>query len=228
MATTYNVAEITANVATLTGSPTFTASTRVTSTTVAYWFSQAVRAISALLRQKFPDDRDLVQIAVSSLPADTQGLALAANAGEVHAVMWIRDADNYVLLNHAAQDDVVRIPSQDWRQERPTYRIEAEFLLFYPPPSEDVLIEVYYTVNAPYGVTLQARCDVDQWIALHIAEKVALAKKQSPIPFAQARAAIENDLLSHERERDANAIDTIRDVRGEALRRQYRHRWRSG
>lgn len=231
MATTFSVAEITTNVQTLTASPAFSSSTRVTSAQVTYWFAQAVRAISALLRQRFPDDLDLVSIATLSVSALSDARALPTDTGEIQSVVWARAPYDYRPLRPAQQDDLTERTARDWTTCDPAYRVEDELLALYPAPTAATTLEVYYSTGIGYAggsTQLLSRIDVDQWIALWIAAKVAMAKRQSPLPFDQARAMIENDLLSVERERDPNAVHTIRDVRGQAALQQYRRHWRSG
>jgi hypothetical protein len=219
VATTFTVAEIVSDIAAQTNSPPFATTTRVTDTQVTYWLAQSVRSLSALLRQHHIEDRELLQVAAAVTVASVKTVALPANCGEVHAVIWARGANDYVLLGTAQQADLVERSTQGWDQVTPAWRLEGETLAFYPSPIAVHNLEVYYTnhVATPLGSTVQMRLDCDRWLTLDVAIKVATAKSKSTAEFQQQKALIENDFLSRARERDVHKTHTIRDVRGEAL-----------
>jgi hypothetical protein len=226
VATTFQVSEILADIAVHSNCPPFTASTRVTDTQATYWLAQSVRSLSALLRQHRIEDRELLQVATPATVANVKTVALQANTGEVHAVLWARGANDYVLLGSAQQDDLAERSAQGWDQVTPRWRLEGETLAFYPTPVKVHSLEVFYTnhVATPLGATVQMRLDCDRWLTLDVCMKVATSKRQPTGEFQQQKALLENDLLSRGRERDVQHTDTIRDVRAEALANWYRQR----
>lgn len=227
MATSFTVSEIVADIATLTGSPTFTSLTRVTDTQVTYWLAQAVRALSALFRQHHCDDRELVQSTTLNTSAGIGFVSLPTNTGEVQAVIWARGTNDYVLLKSATQSDLVERDTGGWESTEPVYRLQGETITFYPTPTKVHSVEVLYTnhYTTPLGATVSMRVDSDKWLALDVACNVAIAKKQSDAPFQQRKALLENDLLSPDRGKDPNAVLTIRDTRAESAISLYRSRW---
>lgn len=227
MATTFTVSEILADIAALSNCPAFGASTRVTLTQANYWLAQSVRALSALLRQHQVEDRELLQVTTLATVANVKTVALPADCGEVHALMWARGANDYVLLSSTGQQDLEERSNQGWSQFEPTWRLEAEALAFYPPPDKVESLELFFTkhVATPLGSTIQMRLDCDRWLTLDVCVKVATSKKQPTGEFQQQKALLENDFLSRQRERDVGRTETIRDVRYAALREDYRRRY---
>jgi hypothetical protein len=226
MATTFQVSDILADVAVLSNCPPFAANTRVTSTQVTYWLAQSVRSLSALLRQHQIEDRELLQVATAVTVANVKTVALPSDCGEVHAVIWARGTNDYVLLGPAQQDDLVERSNQGWSQQEPVWRLEGDALAFYPPANKVENLEVFYTnhVSTPLGATIQMRLDCDRWLTLDVCCKVATAKRQDDSRFKQDKALLENDFLSRARERDVAKTHTIRDVRGAAIANYYRRR----
>ena len=228
MATTFQVSDILADVAEQTQSPPFAANTRVTLTRATYWLTQAVRALSALLRQHHYDDREMLQtqdlVTVPSLGM----VSLPANCGEVHAVLWQRGTEDYTLIRTAQKDDLTQLVPRAWKDSDPCCRLEGETLGLYPPPLEVNNLKVYYTTHmasSGLGASIQSRLDADRWLTLDVATKVMIAKGKSPAQFEQSKALLENDFLNAMRERDEEAVHTIRDTRFERARSEYRRRW---
>lgn len=227
MATTFQVSDILADIAVLTNSPPFGASTRVTSTQATYWLAQSVRALSALLRQNHADDREFLQtMSLSTVPGFNL-VSLPVDCGELHAVLWARGVNDYVLVRSAQQDDLISRTDQGWDQRLPVYRLEGEMLAFYPAPNAVATLQVYYTVHVPtpLGTTVQARLDFDRWVTLDVAAKVQTAKSKDPSGFLRDKAMLEQDLLSRARAKDVARVNTIRDTRGERALADYRRRW---
>lgn len=227
MATTFNVAEITADVATLTNSPPFSATTRITSTEVTYWLAQAVRSLSALLRQHHINDHELLQTAALATVNGVNVVSLPSNCGEVHAVLWARGANDYVLVRKALQDDLAERSAGGWTAIEPVYRLEGETLAFYPTPTAVHALQLFYThhVATPLGATIQMRVDCDRWLALDVACRVQTAKNKPDANLQQQKALLENDLLNPDRGRDPNAVETIRDTRAQSALSYFRRRW---
>lgn len=231
MASTFSIADITANVAVLTNSPTFTSSTRVTTAQVAYWITQAVQGWSALVRQHFPEDRDFIQVAsLPNLPGYAM-ISLPVNCGEVHAVLWQRADGKYEPLISASEGDIAATleAGQGWENcgELPRYRIEGQTIAIYPPSHDDETIELFYTTHLSSGSTVTTRLDFDRWVAFFVGELVATAKtnQAKASDMASKRALLENDLLSRARQVDQNKTHTIRDVRNERIGAAMRARW---
>ena len=232
VATTFTVSDIISDVATVTNSPAFSASTRVTSAQVTYWLTQAVRALSALLRQYHYDDRELLLSTSLVTVAGTKTVDLPANCGEVHAVLWARESDQYELLHSAQQEDLENRTTDGWEQWAPRYRLEGDKLSFYPLPQAVHTLELIYTTDlsialaASGGTDLVTRLDGDRWVTLYLAEKVFTAKRDmaGSSDMMRQRLMLEELLMARGRERDASRTHTIRDVRGERLRAAYRRR----
>lgn len=232
MASSYTVADLLTNIAAITGSATFTASTRVTSTQVTYWLSQAVRSWSALMRQKFPEDRELIQTATLTTTAGLSLVSLPADCGEVHSVVWQRGTNDYVLLESAQQGDLAwRLDTGDtWEGAciEPRYRLAGQTLEVFPPGNSAETLEVYYTSHlSSGGATVIAKIDFDRWVEYDVAALVCTAKSQTAraAEFKQSKALLENDLLSRARQRDVNKVNTIRDTKAERLLSHWRRNW---
>lgn len=227
MATTFTVSQLLADIAVQSNCPPFTSTTRVTDAQVTYWLDQSVRSLSALLRQHHVEDRELLQVATLATVANVKTVALPANTGEVQAVLWVRGANDYVLLRSAQQADLEERSNQGWDQFEPGWRIEGEALAFYPPANKVETLEVFYTnhVATPLGATVALRIDSDRWLTLDVCIKVATSKRQPTGEYQQQKALIENDFLSQARERDQQEVHTIRDTRYEDARAAYRRRY---
>lgn len=222
MASSFTIADLITDVASLTNSPAFSATTRITSTQVTYWLSQAARSYSALMRQRFPDDRELIQTAVISTVPNLRLASLPSDCGEVHSVVWQRGTNDYVLLESFSQGDLaVALESgQTWDSDVcvPRYRLAGQTIEFFPTPTTAESIELYYTTHlSTGGATVIAKLDFDKWITLDVAIRVCTAKSMGPrtAEFEQKKALLENDMLSRARARDVNKVTTIRDTRAE-------------
>ncbi|HEX6239961.1 MAG TPA: hypothetical protein VFZ61_03670 [Polyangiales bacterium] len=227
MASTFQVADILADVADLTQSPAFSASTRVTATRATYWLTQSVRALSALLRQHHYDDREMLQTQDLVTVPNLGMVSLPVDCGEVHALLRQVDSEDYELVRGAQQDDLVHVSPKSWAQQAPCWRMEGQTVALYPPPTAAHVLRLYYTVHlpTPLGATIQARIDSDRWLTLDVAAKVATAKGKSTVQFDQQKALVENDFLSRARARDEETVHTIRDTRAERANAWYRQRW---
>lgn len=237
MATTYAFADLITDVASITNSPTFGANTRITLPQATYWIAQSARALSALLRQKFPADRDYLQFAAIATIPSFPVVSLPPDCGEVHSVVWMRGADDAVLLDTAGLEHITRTPLDTgigWADDSdvdyvlPRWRLEGQTIAFYPASGLTENVEVFYTTHiSPTSGTFQGRLDFDRWITLDVAIKVSTAKKkaQDVQMFQQQKALLENDLLSMARKRNIPERHTIRDVRAERFGVDYRRRW---
>lgn len=241
MASTFEVSAIAADVANLSNSPAFGANTRITSTQATSWIAQSARSLSALIRQKFPEDRDFLQVAdIPTIPSFPL-ISLPPDTGEVHAVLWIKSATEAVLLESAGAQDTQLMPLETgvgWEGDNairtdittytPRWRIEGQTLSFYPASGLAEQIQVFYTTHmSPSSGTFQGRLDFDRWVTLDVCIKVATAKKKydQVQDFQRQKALLENDLLALARKRDIAPRHTIRDLRAEAMGRDYRRRW---
>jgi hypothetical protein len=229
MAHGFLIADILANVAVLTGSPPFASDTRVTSSQANYFVSQALRGLSALMQQHFPDSGDTRYVSgFVANPSISIPDSLPANAGQVHAVLWNRAPGEQVLLQPAQQDDLHLTADEDWTQIEPKWRIEGEKLRMYPPPKETQFLALHHTTDVVqlFG-GLVARADADKWVELDVAINVHTSKKQYGEAAAkqQMKSLLENDFLSSARELADHEPPTIRDVRGARALEAYRSRW---
>lgn len=215
MSSTFSVSELLADVATLSNVPPFGANTHVKESRVTYWLAQSARSLSALLRQHLGADRDFVQVRTITTAPDYPVVSLPSDCGEVHAVLWLRDERDYVLLRTAQIDDLAPDleAAQGWVCP-PTWRLEGETIALFPTSAEAETLEVYYTTHVATGTgTFQARIDFDRWVTQDVCAQVAIAKKRDPSAFWALRDVLEKGLLSRARAREPHATQTIRDVR---------------
>jgi hypothetical protein len=229
VATTFTIANITADVAALSNSPTFTSSTRVTSSQVTYWITQSARALSALLRQKLGEDLDLIQTATLTTTPSFNLVSLPSNCGEVHSVVWVKAAEDYQLLATAAQEDLelAFTPAGAW-ECGPRYRLEGNTIALYPASTSAESLLVYYTTHLDgSGTDFQGRLDFDRWVTLDVVCRVLEAKNKDATRFLQQKMLLEKDLFAPSRKREPLASNTIRDVRASGLRHYIRNRWGS-
>jgi len=231
MATTFAVSDLLSDIAARANVPPFTTSTHVTSTRVTYWISQSVRAASALMRQWFPDDRELLQTATLATVPDFELVSLPADCGEVHSVIWQRDTNDFVLLESSQGDDIAdRLNAgETWESAyvEPRWRLEGQTIAIYPTCSTSETITVYYTTHLVAGSTFAAKVDFDEWVTLDVLVKVYTAKDkpQKVAETLQNKKLLEDDLLSKARQRDPYRTNTIRDVRYARAIRDHRRRW---
>lgn len=231
MASTFSIADILRDVAVLANCPAFGSNTRITATQATAFATQAARELSALIRQKHGEDRDLLQILTLSTVPDFNLVSLPADCGEVHAVVWQRGTTDAVLLKSASSANLTdQIESGlSWSESdtEPRWRLEGNTIGLYPtsPDAED--LTVYYTTNYDVtGTTVQARVGFDRWVTLETCIQVCTARNrpQAVAEFKQQKALLENDLFSRARKRDVNESHTIRDVRATAVMRDVRRR----
>lgn len=232
MSTVFTVSEIVSDLAARANVPAFGASTHVTSTRVTYWIAQAVRSASALMRQRFPDDRELLQTATVASVPDFELVSLPADCGEVHSVIWQRDTTDYVLLETAQAGDLAtRLDAgESWESAcvSPRWRLEGQTIALYPPGATSETLTVYYTTHLVAGATFTAKLDFDEWVTLDVLIKVfgAKDKPQKVSETLQAKKLLEDDLLAKSRQRETYRTSTIRDVRAERALATIRGRWR--
>lgn len=237
MSSIFSVSDLLTSVAGQCSCPPFGASTRVTQAQAVYWLAQSARSLCALLRQKHGDDREFLQYtAVQTIPG-LPLVSLPADCGEVHSVVWVKSADDAVLLPSAGAEDLIYRPLADgvgWddedstRTRAPRWRLEGQTIAFYPASGAEETIEIFYTSHiSPTTGTFQGRLDFDRWVELDVAAKVAQAKRKPDqvAAFHQQKALLENDLFSRARKRDVAESHTIRDVRSEQARLAYMRRY---
>lgn len=231
MSSTFVLSDLLRDVATLANCPQFTTNTRVTAAQATYWLSQAARELSALIRQKLCEDRDLLQILTISTVPDFNLISLPADCGEVHSVVWQRDTTDAVLLRSASAANLTDEleDGQSWSDVavEPTWRLEGNTIALYPTSPEAEDLTVYYTTNYDTsGTTVQARTGFDRWVTLETCIQVCTARDrpQSVAAFQQQKALLENDLFARARKRDVNESHVIRDIRATAVMRDIRRR----
>jgi hypothetical protein len=211
--------------------PAFALNTRLTSAQVTAFATQAARELSALIRQKHCEDRDLLQILTVSTVPDFNLVSLPADCGEVHAVVWQRDTTDAVLLKSASSANLTDQieDGQTWEDQdvEPTWRLEGNTIALYPTSADAEELTVYYTTNYDTsGTTVQARTGFDRWVTLETCIQVCTArdKMQGVQMFQQQKALLENDLFARARKRDVHETHTIRDVYREQTMRDVRRR----
>ncbi len=234
MSSTFALADIIAGAAALSNSPPLAANTRITATQATYWAAQSARSLSALIRQKFPEDRDFIQWAqVSTIPS-LPLISLPPDCGEVHSVVWLRGADDAVLLQSAGAQDLVLQPretGEGWNTEDcplPVWRLEGQTIGMYPASGLAETIEIFYTTHiSPTSGTFQARLDFDRWVELDLCIKISTAKKKTGeiAEFQRQKALLENDLLSRARKRDVAERHVMRNTTHEARVSDWRSRY---
>ena len=228
MATVFNIAEMTADVARRCNVPTFSSTTNVTSGQVTYWLTQSARSLSALLRQKQCEDNDLLTSATLTTIADFELVSLPADCGEIHALIWQKSSSDYRLLEPAALDDFQEstAPTQAWGSA-PMYRLEGNTIRFLPASTEAETLTLIYTNHLDLAgeTNFQSRLDADLWITLTVCERVLQSKGRDASPISAEKAMLETNLFSSARRRDAYGPSTIRDVRSRRGRTASRDRW---
>lgn len=228
MATVFNIADMTADIARRCNSPTFTSSTNVTSGQVTYWLVQSARSLSALLRQKHCEDNDLLTSATLTTVADFELVSLPADFGELHALVWQKSNTDYRLLEPAALDDFQEsmAPDQAWECP-PKYRLEGNTIRFLPASTEAETLTLIYTnhMDLTGETNFQSRLDADLWITLTVCERVLGAKGRDPSAFIAEKQMLEANLFAPSRRRDAYGPSTIRDVRSRRGATASRDRW---
>lgn len=226
MSTSFSIADILADVATLCNVPPFTTTSHTTSTRATYWIHQSVRALSAMYRQKLGRDNDFVQTATLTTVPGLALVSLPADCGEVHAIVWQKSATDHQILASANLDEVADnvAPENAWTFA-PKYRLEGSAIALYPLSNESETLTVYYTNHTDSsGVDIQARLDSDRWITLDVAARVLQSKERDAGVLVADKAVLEANLFSPARARDPYVVNTIRDTRSRS-RTSYRDRW---
>lgn len=229
---TFNVPDLLADIAQLSNAAPFTAGTNVTVSRATYWIAQSARSLSALLRQKHPEDREFLQVDVQTTLPGFKLSSLPSDCGEVHAVVWRRASDDYVLLQSADATDLAKAPlelGKSWRdedEEDPRWRLEGHAVALYPPSGVTETLEVFFTSQlSPTSGSFTARVDFDRWVTLDVCAKVATKRRRDPGQFLRDKALLENDLLTRSRKRDVLETHTIRDRRHEQRMHYIRSRY---
>lgn len=227
MATTFDIDSILADVARTVNVPAFSTDTSISLSQITYKLVQSARSLSALFRQKFGEDRDFINQATLTVQAGVGLASLPADCGEVHAVLWVRTASDWRLLQSAGIDDLedgqldTLLP---WKEQRtPKYQIQGNVLVFLPGSSVAETIVVYYTthLNLTDQTSFLSRLDADRFITLDLVAWAlsALGRKEEAAFELQNLAALRADLFSPARTVDPNSVDTIRDTRKFGRRR---------
>ena len=233
MASSFSVADIIADVARTANVPTFTTTTNVTTAQITYKLIQSARSLSALFRQKLGPDQDFINQATLTVQAGVGLASLPTDCGEVSAVLWVRTASDWRLLESASEDDLELAQTdtlKPWLNSRePQYRIQGNVLLFLPGSSVAETVVVYYTkhLDLTGQTSFLQRLDADRWLTLDLVIWVlkAQARHDEAASFLQDKMLLEADLFKSSRTRDPNAIDTIRDTRGRRSRHRARGYW---
>ncbi len=232
VASSFSVADLLVAIAAQSSSPAFSSNTRITQAQATAWIAQSARSLSALLRQKFPEDRELLQYAELATIPSFPIVSLPPDCGEVHSVVWLRSASEAELLASAGAEDTILQPldtGTGWDSgESPRWRLEGQTLALYPASGKAETLQVFYTTHlSPTSGSFQARLDFDRWVELDVCIKIATSKKKQAdiVEFQKQKALLENDLFSRARRRDVAERHTMRDTRLERLMADYRRRW---
>lgn len=231
MASSFVVADILADVARSANCPAFATDTNVTLAQATYWLAQSARSLSALYKQHFGDDRDYLRTATLATQPALGMVSLPADCGEVCAVLWVRTASDWRLLEGSQLDDLelgqVTLLRPWISTGEPTYRIEGETLGFYPASSVAETVVLFYNkhLDTTAQTSITGRLDTDRWLTLDLVCRVLSAQGRDGSAYLQDKMLLEKNLFSVERNRDRGAIHTIRDVRGRRADRGYRDRW---
>lgn len=230
MAVTISVASIITDVQQRLRLPTFSSTTDLTDIQVLTWIQQAVRALCAMHRQKFPEDLDLVSSTTVSTIAGFNFATLPADFGELYKISWVKSATEFYDLEEALLSDVepLSFNPHAWG-EPPKYRLTGATVEFYPCPSQVYTVRLWYSnhITSLTAVSsFSGRIDWDEWVALKVCETYLRrnGRLDEAGVFTQDRLLLEQRLFAPSRKRNRASRHIIRDVRQETLEDYYRRR----
>ena len=223
--TTFSVSDIAEDVRQLLTVPTFTASSKPTTTRVLAQIQRSTRSLAALTRQKLGRDYDLISYDAVVTQPNVNQVSLPPNFGELVKISWVKDATTQVPLDHALPSDFepLGFNPRSWEAPvdsgylttRPKYSIEGNTITFYPCPSQVYNIAIWYTdhfVVTALTDNIVGRLDWDRWIALDVAMAFCSDLKRDPSVFATEKAQLEANLFNHKRKRDQQAVHSLEDI----------------
>jgi len=229
--TTFSVSEIAEDVRQLLTVPTFTTSSKPTTTRVLAQIQRSTRSLAALTRQKLGRDYDLISYATLTTQKNVNQVSLPVNFGELTKIIWVKDATTQVPLDHALPSDFepLGFNPRSWEapvdsgflSTRPKYNVEGNTITFYPCPSQIYTVAIWYTdhfIVTALTDSIVGRLDWDRWIALDVAQSLCSDLKRDPAIFAAEKAGLEQNLFNHKRKRDQQAVHSLEDINSEHLR----------
>lgn len=236
MAVSFVVADMLADVARTAMVPDFTSTTNITSSQIAYKLAQSARSFSAKLKQRRGVDLDYLNQATLTVQAGVGLTSLPSDCGEVHAVLWQKTSSDWRLLDAAPIDDYEAGQLDElklWREQcTPHYQLQGNTITFYPASSGAETVTVLYTKHLDVAgeTSFFSRADADRWITLDLVIWVlnAQGRHEQAQVYLQEKALLEVDLFSAARNRDPNAVHTIRDTVGRRRDQFFRDRDRWG
>lgn len=215
---TFTVASVLENARQRMAIPAFSASTNVTQSQSLLWLNQSLESLQALTRQKLGGDYDLLTTGSLSTTTNSALVTLPAICGEMHDLLWVKDATTIVPLEAMTKDDLTTnaFDPGEWTAP-PRYRLEGNSLRLSPVPNQAYALQIWFTNHAAItatGDTVTGRLDWSQWLELDLCAKCCQRKRRfsDVAMFEQLKTALAADMFSRKRRRDQNAVHQVRDV----------------
>lgn len=231
MSVTISAATIMSNTAANCSLPAFSTSTNVTAAQALAWLVEGVQSLCALHRQKLGEDLDLLTTTTLSTVADTGGIALPSNFGELHNLIWAKSATEAYEIGPASAGDIdpVNHDPKEW-VEAPKYRIEGSSIVLYPTPDRVYSVHAWYTTHTAVATAsdaFQGRLDWGLWLEFDLGIKCLRRKRRwtDLASMQEAQNALAAQLFAPARKRDKAGPVRIRDTEGEELEDYARRYW---
>lgn len=194
--------------------------------TITYVNSVIVQAFDSLatkLRNGFGDDW-MVESEEVTLQGDTNELDVIDDfvhpVARIKKVAWVRSTTEVQPIRRANMEDVFRrgVQSVPWQSFTPLYKEAGDKIVFYPTPSEDVILFFQYSTGFDIADDLNSTITVypgwEEWVINESCRVIRVGQDKDSSRFAQARDDAWENIVTDNQSKDEWETPRVRDVQG--------------
>ncbi len=198
--------------------PTLTSQTSPTNATMLDLIQTSCSQFAGFVRSTADGSLHFVESVNLQTVSNFSRISLPTDCQSVTRLSWMKDGSNEVQLKLADIESMTNVPSMSWDSKIPTYKILGQTIEFYPTPTAEYDIRLYYSGSlAPqtYDSYIWCMDGWDQYITLQTCIYVRMRQQKKADDFQASLAQVAAQITKQLR-RDIN-FSTIRDVRSNAI-----------
>jgi hypothetical protein len=210
--------------------PEFTANTIPTLTDVNQMVIDAgVNLAGLIAASDFCDDYLLTSVTLTITGSVYDLELLSPNMNRLRRLAWFKSDTDVVPLRKVGIDDIDSFGtgSQSWGSVDPGYRLESNYLVFYPPPSSAVTLRMHYTKGLKFSTDLTGYIVVwpgwKEWMVQDVMFRIRTQLKEHELAAQSLamRDAAWQTIIRHNSNRDEWQPTQVRELRDGGARDRY-------
>jgi len=199
--------------------PTFSTTSKPSTLQINAMINASASRFSGMLCAAYGDDY-FTTTATLATTASVATTALPTGFYKLRSLIWLRGADDPVVVRRASIDDYARLSlltARAWTSEMPRYRFTVgSVVTWLPTPSAVYSVACTYSKTpvdlSADGDTAEVGPGWDEWLVNDVCVKIAQMREEDPSVYMSERADLERHVMSESVDRDESEPSAVRDV----------------